>query len=360
VSAPGTRDRLAEGIRSARLRGLFVGAVVFLLVLLRQPYTIFRPQFIWEETQAFWTPTFRLDPLTDLLQPTQGYLVIVSRAAFLVARLGPPEMAPAVTIMIHAAIIALVARFLASDRLAAAIPDGRVRTLFALSIALVPIFEVYQSVEWLQWFLAIYLAALSLTKEVRRFDYLGVTLAGLSGIGAVLTLPLFWRDRRGFVLLACGGLQALVLSRSDRLPVDVNLLAPLARVGLGIIPILLAITLVRILPLRTVLTFVYVAAATAWAGTLAGSYPIENPALGGRYFLATAAVVTLLAIAGAVARRRTGAVLCGLLIGAGLFSFWIPEPTDVHWADHAHCIGGPVACMVPAYPPELFEAWPGR
>ncbi len=360
MSARGTRDLLAEWIGSARLSGLFVGALVFLLVLLRQPHTIFRPQFIWEETRAFWTPTFTLDPLTNLLQPTQGYLVIVSRAAFLVARLGPPEVAPAVTILIHAAIIALVATFLASDRLAAAIPDRRVRILFALSIALVPIFELYWSVEWAQWFLAIYLAGLSLTKEVRRFDYLGVAIAGLSGIGAVLTLPLFWRDRRGLVLLACAGLQALVLSRSDRQPLEMDLLAPLARVGLGIIPIVLAITLVRTLPLRTVLTFVYVAAATAAAGTLAAGHLAAYPDLVGRYFFATAVVVTLLAIAGAVALRRTGAVLCGLLIGAALFSFSLPEPPDIHWADHAHCIGGPVACMVPAYPPYLFEAWPGR
>jgi hypothetical protein len=352
VSARGTREQLAEWIGSGRLRGLFVGALVFLLVLLRQPYTIFRPQFIWEETQAFWTPTFTLDPLTNLLQPTQGYLVIVSRAAFLVARVGPPEVAPA--------IIAMVAKFLASDRLAAAIPDRRVRILFALSIALAPIFEVYWSVEWVQWFLALYLAGLSLTKEVRRFDYLGVTIAGLSGIGAVLTLPLFWRDRRGLVLLACTGLQALILFRSDRQPLEMDLLAPMARVGPGIIPIVLAITLVRTLPLRTVLTFVYVAAATAAAGTLAAGHLSAYPDLVGRYFFATDVVVTLLAIAGAVALRRTGAVLCGLLVGAALFSFSIPEPPDVHWADHAHCIGGPVACAVPAYPPYLFEAWPGR
>lgn len=58
--------------------------------------------------------------------------------------------------------------------------------------------------------------------------------------------------------------------------------------------------------------------------------------------------------------RRTAIVLSGVLVGAALFSFSIPAPPDVHWADHAHCIGGPVACVVPAYPPQVSVAWPGR
>ena len=285
---------------------------------------------------------------------------MVSRAAFLLARLGPPEVAPAVTILVYAAIIALVAVFLASDRLAVAIPDRRVRVLFALAIPLIPVPEVFISVLSVQWFLALYLAGLSLTKEIRRFDYVGVAIAGLSGIGAVLTLPLFWRDRRGLVLLACAGLQAVVLVGSDRRPVPLDLLAPLARVGLGIIPLVLALTLVRTLPLRTVVAFAYVAAATAAAGMLAGGHSIADPVLAGRYFFATAAVATLLAVAGVVARRPTAALLGGALIGAAVFSFSIPAPPDVDWAAHAHCIGGAAPCVVPAYPPNLSVSWPGR
>ena len=339
---------------------MLVGALAFLVVLLRQPYAILRPQFIWEETRDFWAPTFTLDPLHYLVDPAAGYLVIAPRGAFLVARLGPPEVAPAVTILVHAAIIALVAGFLASNRLASAIPDRRVRMLFALAIPLAPIFEVFYSVLSAQWFLALYLAGLSLTRDVRRFDYVGVAIAGLSGIGAVLTLPLFWRDRRGLVLLACAGAQALVLLGSDRRPAELDLLAPLGRVGLGVIPIVLALTLVRTLPLRTVLSFVYLAAVSAAAGTIAAGDVIADPSRAGRYFLATAAVATLLAVAGVVARRRTAAFLGGALIGAALLSFSIPEPPDVDWAGHAQCIGGPVACVVLAYPPNLSVTWPGR
>jgi len=357
----GTRDLLARWSGSPRLVGLLVGVLAFLVVLLREPYAILHPQFIWEETRDLWTPTFTLAPLRDLVEPTAGYLQVVSRAAFLVARVGPPELAPAVAILIHAAIIALVAAFLASDRLAGAIPDRRVRLGFALAIPLLPVPEPFISVLSVQWFLALYLAGVSLTTVVRRFDYVGVAIAGLSGIGAVLTLPLFWRDRRGLVLLACAGAQAVVLLGSNRRPVALDLLAPLSRVGIGIIPILLALALVRTLPPRTVLTFVYLAAVTAAAGTLAATRDvIADPALAGRFFFATAAVVALLAVAGVVARRPAAALLCAVLIGAALFSFAIPEPPDVDWADHAHCIGGPVACLVPAYPPNLSVSWPGR
>lgn len=339
---------------------MLVGLVVFFVVLLRQPNTILRPQFIWEETRDFWAPTFALDPLHYLVEPVAGYLPMVSRGAFLVARLAPPEVAPAVTILIHAAIIAFVAAFLASDRLAAAIPDRRVRILFALTIPMVPILEVYYSVLSAQWFLALYMVGLSLTKNVRRFDYVGVAIAGLSGVGAVLTLPLFWRDRRGLVLLVCAGLQAIVFLDSDRRPVALDLLAPFERIGLGIIPIILAIALVRALPLRTVMAFVYLAAVTAAAGTLAGGRLIADPAMSSRYFFAIAVVAALVAVAGAVARRRAGMLLGGALIGAAVLSFSIPAPPDVDWARNAHCIGGPSPCVVPAYPPALSVVWPGR
>jgi len=356
----GTRDLLARWSGSARLVGLLVGALAFVVALIRQPYTILRPQFVWEETRDFWVPTFTLDALRYLVDSTAGYLVIVPRVAFLLARLGSPEVAPAVTIAVHAAIIALVAGFFASDRLARAIPDRRVRVGFALAIPLLAVQEVFISVLSAQWFLALYLVGLSLTTEVRRYDYIGVAIAGLSGIGAVLTLPLFWRDRRGLVLLACAGVQALVVLGSDRRPVAPDLLAPLGRIGLGIIPIVLAITLVRALPLRTVLAFAYLAAATAAAGTLAGGHLLADPAMGGRFFFATSALAALLAVAGVVARCRTAALLGGALIVAALFSFSIPAPPDVDWADHAHCIGGPAACVVPAYPPNLSVTWPGR
>jgi hypothetical protein len=138
-----------------------------------------------------------------------------------------------------------------------------------------------------------------------------------------------------------------------------DLLAPLVRVGLGIIPLVLALTLVRTLPLRTVIAFVFVAASTAAAGMLAGGHLIADPALGGRYFFATAAVDALLAVAGVVARRRTAALLGGALIGAAVFSFSIPAPPDVDWAAHAHCISGATPCVVPAYPPNLSVGWPG-
>jgi hypothetical protein len=186
-----------------------------------------RPQFIWEETAAFWAPTFTLDPIRYLIEPWSGYLVVPVRAAYLIARIGPFEIAPAITVVLHAMAIGLVAAFLASDRLAVAIPDHRVRVAFALSIAVLPIISPYLSVTSGQWFFALALAGMSLS-PTRRWDYPVLALTCLSGPATLLSVPLFWRmwrpkawrvvDPRGVLMAGCALIQAASLAVSGGRP----------------------------------------------------------------------------------------------------------------------------------------------
>ncbi len=113
--------------------------LAILVVFLRLPDAVLRPQFYWEETREFWAPTFSLDPLGYLLRPWAGQLLILPRLAFLAARLGPYEIAPAITFLLQGLLIGGVAGFFASNRLALVLPDWRVRMAIALSILVLPV-----------------------------------------------------------------------------------------------------------------------------------------------------------------------------------------------------------------------------
>jgi hypothetical protein len=339
-------------------RGLGVWAVATVLVLLRQPHALTRPQFVWEETAAFWAASFILDPMVYLFEPWSGYLIVPVRAAFLVSRLGPPEIAPAVTIMIHAAVIGIVASFLSSNRLAVAIPDGRVRLLFALSIAVLPLISPYLSVSSGQWFFAIALAGMSLTKA-KSWDYPLLLVAGLSGLAPLLTLPLFWRawrpwradqiDPRGLLLLgltvvqvvslAVYGSRAMVFATA---PVLVTL----------IVMMIAAFVAARALPRPTQLAFGYLALVTFVLG-------LFTMGMWGRYFLALWAFVALAALAGLRDRRLIGVALATWFVVVAGGTFLAAVPPDVAWAANARCIGSHERCVVPADPPQWSVTWPG-
>lgn len=347
-----------ERILGSRARLPIVWAAVSGIVLLRQNYALTRPQFIWEETAAWWATTFTFDPLRYLIEPWSGYLVIPARAAFLIARLGPPEIAPAVTIVLHAAAIGLVAALLASNRLAGAIPDTRVRVAFGISIALLPLIAPYQSVLSGQWFFAIAIAGISLSPP-RRWDYPVMVIASFSGPATLITLPLFWLrwrpskwrvvDGRGVVMALCALVQAISLATSEGRPMGFAF-APV--IVVLIIMLGVALVLMRALPFRTQLAFGYLAAITLFLGLFAMGY-------WGRYFLALWALVALGAVIGIVERRRAAIALATWFTVLAVGTFFSPMPPDVFWRAHARCIGGPDPCVVPADPPEWSVTWPG-
>lgn len=331
-----------------------VAILVFGLVLLRQPHAILRPQFVWEETAAFWAASFTQHPLAYLVEPWAGYFQVLPRAVFLMARVAPPEVAPAVTLTFHAVFISMVALVMASDRMRTIFPDRRVQLTLAVGISVLPMAEPYVSVLSVQWFLALYLACLSLV-PARRIDYPLVVLAGMSGVGAVLAAPLFftsWRpgrplDRRGLVLVVVAMGQGIVVLASGRGPRSPELL-PIAVGALAIGG--LALVAGARLPVGTRVAFGSLAIVTLALGVIAMG-------LSGRYLLAASAFAVLVAAALLVRRRPAGIAIASILLALMLSAFPIPPVADSDWARQAHCIGGSDPCLVTVTPVEWSVDW---
>jgi hypothetical protein len=281
-----------------------IGVAAFAIVMTREvaggPLA-----FSWEEPAYFWERG-------ALLDPWGGYVVVIPRLAFAIGHLVPP-IAPTVTVAFLAATIALVAAFLASDRMAVAIPNEGVRLAFALSIALLPLPTAYLSPLDVQWFLALYLAGLSLTPDIRRIDYLGVAAAGLSGIAGLLALPLFWRDRRLVVLIVAAAIQAGTLLASQR---------PAGGLGISIVFAVVAMlvvltTMAEGLPVRTRLAFGYLGIVTL----VLGSWAVAGSAGGSRFLVAAVAALALAGIAAVSARKTWAVVLLGFLLAGAILGF---------------------------------------
>jgi hypothetical protein len=83
----------------------------------------------------------------------------------------------------------------------------------------------------MQWFLAIYLVALSLADGRRWYDELFAALAILSGFACALAAPLFWtrRNRLSVVVTACSALQFGLVALSSRHPLPFDPIALLQR-----------------------------------------------------------------------------------------------------------------------------------
>lgn len=327
---------------------LVVGTAVTLIVLMRQPYAIFRPQFVFEEAAAFWAPTFTRGPLEYLLTPWAGYFQLLPRVAFLVARLGPAVEAPALTILLHAILIGSVAAAMVSRRFESLYPGRAVQMAFGLSLALLPVAEPYVSVLSAQWFLAILLCALALA-PARTVDYPVILVAGLSGLGAFVTLPLFGLSRRGMLLASTAAIQAIPLLTSSRRPEPAPAWLLFVLSGMLIVALLLAPDV----PVRFRAGLGLVATATIALGTIAGA------PLSGRYLLGGWAAVSLASISSAAARRPGGIALAGFSVFAVLMGASIPAVPDTRWAANASCIGSSQTCLVPVDPVAWSVSWPG-
>ena len=327
-----------------------VWIVAFVIVLARQPHNLLRPQWAYEEVAAFWVPTFFLEPLEYLLEPWAGYLQVPARLAFLFAKSAPSTQAPIVTTVFAAVVIASVATFFTSNRLCLAIPDVRVRVGFAFVIPLLPVSGAFVGPLNAHWFLALYLVGLSLTIKKRWWDYPAVAFAGLSGVAAILTLPLFWRDKRGLVLAACAGIQFAVLINADRTPNDFAL----SRVAILALVMLLLVALIPALPVRTRLSFLYLGAVVVLAGSWSRSIQF-----GSRYLLPLVAGFALMVLAGAIQRRFEALLPAALLLALIFGSLGLPDLGDTDWQSNADCIGGAEPCEVPVRPADWSVSWPG-
>jgi hypothetical protein len=294
---------------------------------------------------------------STLFRAYAGYLVIAIRGAMLVVAAVPPPAAVMVGNALALACVAIVAGFLASDRMRDVFPDQRIRIVVALLLCVLPgASELLGSVAHIQWVLGVYLVAMLVatlpTSPVGRMgDALGILVAGLTGPIAWFLAPLYairaWRVpafRWHFAwLLAASVLQVIVYRSAYRSPpgeVDPGLVPAVlayrllqvpflgshgpafAWVLAGIVALALAAAVARV-PRPYVLAATYIAVAFAVAGVLSANAPTErlmDPFRAQRYFY-LGQIVFVGLIVFAIDRRRSWlAVPAALILTIGILA----------------------------------------
>ncbi len=361
---------------------MVTGLVTFAL---RRPEAFIRPEFLGEEAGVFWAATAVLHRLDALLTPWNGFVYVVPRAVFEVASIWPATIAPAVVLGIFGVQLGVIALFLASDRMVDALPDPRARLVAGVAVFLLPFASgVYSSSLQIQWWMAIYLTALLVTRPPRTrgaawADRIGAALTALTGPATIVLAPAFFVRRRldiAVITTAGAVIQVAAYAGSPRVPSDeINLFQlPLVLLErLGTIPLgdelgdavmrgdlALPAALVGLgafaiaawsLPRPTLLAFGYIALALPAMGMIAGATEdFRQGIFGARYFVPAAWLAWVAFGMAFSARPRTSVVLFALL-AAGLVSGWRGWPNeDTHWAAYAGCIGGRAVCTVPIDP----------
>ena len=235
-------------------------AVVTAIVLLRQAPIL--NGFVGVEPHGFWEPIATMDPHVYVVQLWAGYLSVWARVAFLIAYpFG--EAGPFVTRLLAAVVVGAVAAFVASDRMAPAIPGRRVRAAFAMSLGLLPIVGPYVGPLNSQWWIAIAVVVLAAV-PARRYDVPLLLAAGFTGIAPCFALPLYrgWR----FVALAIPTVVQLALViTTDPVPRQPHIEPSFVVAG---IVLALASVARSDLPIRTRVAFVVVGFGWMVAGSL--------------------------------------------------------------------------------------------
>jgi hypothetical protein len=368
-------------------------AIGALILVLRRPEDLLAAQFVYEEGNAFYAPTFFHSLPELLLTAWGGYLQAVPRLGYALVAWVPVSLAPLVDNMLGIAMPLAVAGYMASARMASVVPDRRARLAVAAVLLLLPAQRgVLGTFINSQWYLALWMVCVALVADRRCWELAGLALAGLSGPFSIFLAPLYWWRRAGWaaiVVTVCAAVQLGVVLLTGREPgAHPSLVAALGTFGLHgiLIPLLgerltavlmawsesvmvlstivvgvsVVIVAVRSLPRSILLPAGYSAVVVAVAGIAAHQGVIWDVTANARYFLLLGLLVCAVIIAG-VSRHDPLAVLLAtlLLIGIAVDFRLTPYPST-SWALHVNCIGSERPCTVPVYPPEYSIQWPGR
>ena len=171
--------------------------VSVLILFARSPGILLNAEFANEDGQTFFLGTYFGSPLEVVFRPYAGYLHLVPRLAAYGERAVPIAWAPFVANLTSLLIIAAVAAFIASDRLAGVAPRRGFRWLLALTLLLLPAeWEIVGTITNTTWLLGLFLAGVLLAGPARsRLEALAtrasLVLASLSGPFGLLFSPLF-------------------------------------------------------------------------------------------------------------------------------------------------------------------------
>lgn len=381
--------------------------VGLLLLVARRPEALFAAEFNWEEASAFYVPTFFFDSAHLILEPWGGYLQVIPRIGYELLRPIPVFWAPLAENLLALVSLLAVAAFIASRRMAAVVPSGRLRLLFAALLLLLPAQQdVMGSIMNIQWYGALWLMLVSVatTPDLvprRWIERVLVGLVAVSGPFSTLLAPVFLlrlRHRRDAqdvwlaIIVVAGGLVQLVFALADGrtavteprpagmtavtfvlhsfiVPVLGERItnasaatgAPVVVLFLGgvVLTALIVITFWRTLPMRS-LPVGYGAAAVGLAGlAVHGGANVWPPGANERYFLIAAGLTVAVVVAGTIRGQRLAYPLAALL-ALGLMGDFRLDPYPAQgWATNYRCIGSTAPCTLAVWPRDYDVHWPG-
>lgn len=379
-------------MRSSPTTIVAASLVALALLISRQPGAIMHPQIFAEDGKVWFHAAYQFGPFRPLLWPYLGYLETFQRLIAGAALLLPLTLIPAFFIVVSLLVEVLPVAFLASDRLAPLLPRRRVRLLIALGYLVVPTVQMSSAyLTQTQWSLAVLallvvVAPRSNQPWWRAFDFVVVTLSGLSGPYAVFLAPaalaLAWiRRTRGQIALAAlvmalGLLQMGVLIYN--LPIQRSAVLAPVHVSLMVCAELVATRMILVPVLGTPLGF--------YAAQLGGPILLLG-------VLAIGLAMLAIALAHGTVEERLAITVGLVTLGATLLlerRFWLPMlhssglmrywffPTmtwlailaivafraRTHWARPlavillclAFLVGGPSTWEFPAIPNRHFQA----
>lgn len=405
---------LASSLRDGRTQdGLlgamslpFLAAVGLLLLIARRPEAVFLAEFNWEEANAFYVPTFFLDPLALLVEPWGGTFQVVTRLGYQLLRAVPVGLAPLAENVLAMAALVAVATFVASRRMAAVVPDWRLRAAVALALLLLPAQgNVIGTFVNAQWYGALWMALVPLAVEPasaagRWVERAAVALMAVTGPFSTLLAPVYlWRlhDHRtrharwlAAIVLSGGLIQAVSVFLAGRADTDgersalfgavtlalhtavipvlgerlASVIGAVGHPGLlfvagGLVAIAAAICVGQVLGRRTA-PFLYAAVVVAISGVAVHSESgIWPPGANERYFLLAAAAVTSAIVIGAAQRRPLALLLLGILGFGILADFRLSPYPPQGWETTQACIGAVEPCVIPIWTHDYDVQWPG-
>jgi hypothetical protein len=377
------------GARSPWIVSALLAPTAFAVLFLRLPETLLRAEF-WADDGHLYQDALNFGPQT-VFWPYAGTLVLLQRLIVQVEVLVPPTDAPLVGNAVALVATALVAAFLASPRMSGILQDWRWRVLLGLLFVLVPAAaRLLGTLSNIQWTTSVYLIAMLVatrpTSTLGRWgDAIGIMVAGLTGPGAILLLPLYalrawctpWARWHLFVLAMAALVQVVVYMLALRMPpagtdfglvpevmVIRNVLVPLGgmyglvrlsgALALGVAALGAVVVAVHALPRPILLGAAYIAIAFPLAGIRATETAtvdlLADPVVGERYFFLTGVVLIALIVM-ALSRRQYWAIPAALILAVGVAAdFRIPPAPAVGWSPAAACLGGPSPCSAPVAP----------
>jgi hypothetical protein len=207
---------------------LLTGIVTAALWFSHMPSLLLHAQF-YADDGGWYQTAYSQGPLSSLLQPDAGYLVLLQRLAAAAALAFPPVAAP--TLFDVVALLVEVAGicYLLSSRMSAAIPRPWARVAIALTVIVLPnAYDTSGNLTNAQWHLALIAFLVIFASPPRGLwgwicDGVILLLCGLTGPYSLLLAPVaLWRwlesrgDHRRLLLLvaitACAAVQMAVIA----------------------------------------------------------------------------------------------------------------------------------------------------